>query len=199
MYRIYINEAALIISESIPQNLENYQEIDNQEFNFLFFYQKGKTDAIPGVYLLLTPNPAELFKKIKESFQIIKAAGGLVSNEENKYLFIFRNGKWDLPKGKVDPGEKTRETAVREVEEECGISVTKSGKRICKTWHTYELNGQRILKKTSWYYMKARKQKKLIPQLEEGITKVKWVAPGDFGKLKKNTYPLIRDIMDILS
>jgi 8-oxo-dGTP pyrophosphatase MutT (NUDIX family) len=197
MYRIYINQTVLIITDSIPQNLKSYQQIDNQEFNFLIFYQRVKTDVLSKVYLFKTSKPAALFKKIKKSFQIIRAAGGLVTNEENKYLFIFRSGKWDLPKGKVDPDEKTKAAAKREVEEECGISVTKTGKRVCKTWHTYELNGKRILKKTSWYYMKAYKQK-LIPQLEEGITKVKWVASGDFRKLKKNTYPMICDIIEII-
>ncbi|HCN84735.1 MAG TPA: NUDIX hydrolase [Sphingobacteriaceae bacterium] len=198
MYRIYINEAALIISESIPQNLENYQEIENQEFNFLLFYKKVKTSTISGVYLLLIPKPANLFKEIKKSFQIIKAAGGLVSNEENKYLFIFRNGKWDLPKGKLDPWEKPKKAARREVEEECGITVTEVRNKICKTWHAYEFNDQQVLKSTAWYHMRAYNQKKLIPQLEEGITKVKWIAPGDFEKIRKNTYPLILDIIGIV-
>jgi 8-oxo-dGTP pyrophosphatase MutT (NUDIX family) len=197
MYRIYINQTSLILSDSIPQNLESYQNIDVHEFNITLFCEKAKAGSVKGVYVLLTPKPKRLFKKIKRSFRVVKAAGGLVSNEENKYLFIFRNGKWDLPKGKVDAGEKTKKAAVREVEEECGIVVTELRDRICKTWHVYELNGQQILKRTSWYHMKAYKQHKLKPQREEGITRVKWVAPGDFGKLKKNTYPLISDLIEI--
>jgi 8-oxo-dGTP pyrophosphatase MutT (NUDIX family) len=198
MYRIYINEASLIIAEVVPPNLEMYQEIDNQEFNFPLFYKKIKAEAIVKDYLILTSKPERLFKDIKKSFKIIKAAGGLVSNEENKYLFIFRNGKWDLPKGKLDPGEKSRKAAKREVEEECGISVSDVRKKICKTWHVYEFNGQKVLKRTAWYHMRAYNQKKLIPQLEEGITKVKWVAPGDFVKIRKNTYPLILDIIAVV-
>ncbi len=195
MYRIYINEVSLIIAEAVPQNLENYQEIESQDFNFLLFYKKIKTDTDSKVYLILTFKPQRLFKGIKKSLKIIKAAGGLVSNEENKYLFIFRNGKWDLPKGKLDPGERSKKAARREVEEECGISVTELRKKLCKTWHVYEMNGQQVLKRTAWYHMRAYNQKKLIPQLEEGITKVKWIAPGDFEKIRKNTYPLIRDII----
>lgn len=128
---------------------------------------------------------------------MIKAAGGLVSNEENKYLFIFRNGKWDLPKGKLDKGENTGVAAVREVHEECGIHIDSLGEKICNTYHVYEMNGEQILKKTTWYQMRSYKQGKLIPQLEEGITDVRWLAAGDFMMVRQNTYPLIRDLLNI--
>jgi hypothetical protein len=188
MYRIYINESVLIITESIPKNAESYQKVDSQEFNFLNFYQKAMESAMPQAGLLLISEPDKLFKKIKKSFRIIKAAGGVVSNEENKYLFIFRREKWDLPKGKIDPGEKTKEAAVREVEEECGIKVHKAGSKIGDTWHTYELKGQRILKKTSWYNMKVKGNPKLIPQIEEDITEVRWVGKEDLKVIGENTY-----------
>lgn len=130
--------------------------------------------------------------------KLIKAAGGLVSNEENKYLFIFRNGKWDLPKGKLDKGESSRVAAIREVQEECGISIDSSGERICKTYHIYEMNGSVVMKKTSWYWMRADNQKDLIPQAEEGITDARWLAPGDFMLVRQNTYPLIRDLIKVV-
>ena len=132
---------------------------------------------------------------MKRSMQLIKAAGGLVKNEEEKYLFIFRNGKWDLPKGKIEEGEKTRLAAIREVEEECGIRIQKSGKKICNTYHIYEFNNERVLKKTSWYKMKTENQNELIPQLEEGITDVRWLGSGDLMMVKQNTYPLVRDLI----
>ncbi len=128
--------------------------------------------------------------------RVIKAAGGLVSNEEMHYLFIFRNGKWDLPKGKLDRGETNREAAVREVEEECGIHINSLKGKIGNTYHIYEMNNELILKKTFWYRMKAVKQNILIPQLEEGITDVRWLAPGDFMMIRQNTYPLIRDLLN---
>lgn len=130
--------------------------------------------------------------------KLIKAAGGLVSNEGDKYLFIFRNGKWDLPKGKLDKGENTRVAAIREVQEECGIHIDSSGKKICNTYHIYEINGVQVLKKTSWYRMRADKQKKLVPQLEEGITDARWLAAGDFMMVRQNTYPLIRDLLKVV-
>lgn len=129
---------------------------------------------------------------------LIKAAGGLVSNEENKYLFIFRNGKWDLPKGKLDKEESSRVAAIREVQEECGIMVDSSGDKICNTYHIYEINGARVLKKTSWYWMRADNQENLIPQAEEGITDARWLAAGDFMLVRQNTYPLIRDLINVV-
>lgn len=130
--------------------------------------------------------------------QMIKAAGGLVKNERGEYLFIFRNGKWDLPKGKIEEGEKTRIAAVREVEEECGIPIQSSGKKLSNTYHIYELNQQKILKKTSWYTMKAQYQVKLVPQIEEGITEARWLGLGDLMMIRQNTYPLIRDLISSL-
>lgn len=129
--------------------------------------------------------------------KLIKAAGGIVANEENRYLFIFRNGRWDLPKGKLDLGEKARNAAVREVEEECGIHIDKLGNKICNTYHVYEMNKELILKKTSWYWMMAVNQHTLIPQLEEGITDVRWLGRADFKMIQQNTYPLIRDLMNV--
>jgi len=126
---------------------------------------------------------------------LIKAGGGLVSNEENRYLFIFRKGKWDLPKGKLDEDETFRSAAVREVEEECGIKIDSSGRRICNTYHIYEVDGSPVIKKTAWYRMRADHQEHLIPQLEEDITDARWLAPGDFDLVRQNTYPLIRDII----
>lgn len=78
---------------------------------------------------------------------LIKAAGGIVSNETNKYLFIFRNGKWDLPKGKIEKGENSRVAAVREVQEECGIRIDSSRDKVCNTYHIYKINGAMVIKK----------------------------------------------------
>lgn len=197
MYKIYINDIALIISDSVPEYTNNYQQIEKQGFGFLAFYHKIKNNKTQINYLLRSPSPKKMFKIIKKSLKLIEAGGGLVRNEENKYLFIYRKGKWDLPKGKLDEGEKTKTAAVREVEEECGITVSKLGEKICKTWHVYEMGGKVILKKTSWYHMKAINQPDLVPQLEEDITEARWVAPGEFTMIKQNTYPLISDLISV--
>ncbi|MBC8051932.1 MAG: NUDIX domain-containing protein [Sphingobacteriaceae bacterium] len=196
MYRIYIDDTALIISESLPGGLGSHQQISEAEFDFMKFYRLVK--GTPGsVNVLLTKEPKLFFKKIRKLFMVIKAAGGVVRNDENQFLFIFRKGKWDLPKGKLDEGEKTKKAAVREVEEECGIKVSKLGDLLCKTWHVYEEKGQVVFKKTTWFNMKAKRQE-LVPQLEEGITEARWLASGDFNYIKENTYPLIRDVISLL-
>ncbi|WP_423149478.1 NUDIX hydrolase [Rubrolithibacter danxiaensis] len=198
MYRIYINEAVLIITDFIPEQLGNYQLIENQKFHFFTFYNDVKKNDHPATFVLLTEDAKHVFKQLKKSVTIIKAAGGLVRNEENKYLFIFRRGKWDLPKGKIDEGEKTKKAAVREVEEECGIRVDKVEGKLCKTWHVYEQQSHIILKKTTWYKMKAENQADLVPQTEEEITEAKWLALGDLEPVKQNTYPLIADLISFI-
>jgi 8-oxo-dGTP pyrophosphatase MutT (NUDIX family) len=105
---------------------------------------------------------------------LIEAAGGLVTNQNGDHLFIYRNDKWDLPKGKIEKKEKTKIAAVREVEEECGIKVNNSEYGICKTYHTYIYKGEVVLKKTYWFKMRYKGNAKLVPQLEEGITDVRW-------------------------
>jgi 8-oxo-dGTP pyrophosphatase MutT (NUDIX family) len=114
-------------------------------------------------------------------------------------MFIyFRNGKWDLPKGKVEKDEKSRAAAIREVEEECGIIIENIGDKICNTYHIYEMNDARVLKKTAWYWMKSNKNEKLVPQLEEGITDVRWISKADLSLVQDNTYPLIKDLVKVI-
>ena len=129
---------------------------------------------------------------IKKDYTIIKAAGGLVLNE-GEVLMIWRLKKWDLPKGKLDKGEKPKKAAVREVEEECNVKV-KLGKKICHTWHTYKQNGRRILKKTYWYRMYCVDDTHMKPQLEENIEETKWMNETELKEALYNTYPSIRDV-----
>jgi 8-oxo-dGTP pyrophosphatase MutT (NUDIX family) len=196
MYKIYINDTALILAEELPGGTDAYQQLDAEDFDFRSFYRRVKGGS-PGNYVLVLKDPKKSFRKMRKAFPLIKAAGGLVKNEENQYLFIFRKRKWDLPKGKLDPGERNKKAAVREVEEECGIKVTEAGERLCKTWHVYEEKGSVVFKRTAWYRMKARNQP-LIPQLEEDITEARWIAPGDFHFVKRNTYPLVEDIISLV-
>lgn len=119
----------------------------------------------------------------------------MVDNASGDYLFIYRNKKWDLPKGKVEKGEKTKHAGVREVEEECGVTIQKRHKKLCCTYHTYLLGGEIIMKKTTWYTMSVQGKPKLMPQEEEGITEAVWIAPADITKKITHTYPLITDVL----
>ncbi len=145
--------------------------------------------------MLISRKPKELFQAIKKKLTVIKAAGGLVENANGEFLFIFRNKKWDLPKGKVEKEEKIKTAAVREVEEECGVKIEKREDRLCKTYHVYELGNKLILKRTSWYKMWVKGSPKLVPQKDEGITSAVWVNPLGIQSKIKNTYPLILDVL----
>ena len=195
MYRIYINEAVLIIAESVPNPAKEYQQIELEHFDFLDFYKCVVSESRVSDYLILTKDVNQVFEKIKTSLKVIEAAGGLVKNEEGDYLFIFRRGKWDLPKGKIEIGENVKDAAIREVEEECGIKVKQIGRIVCKTYHVYELRGELIFKETTWYHMSAVNQFNLIPQTEEGITDVCWLLVKDLDLVKQNTYPSIREVI----
>lgn len=147
-------------------------------------------------FYVITDDTKAFLKRIIKSVTLIEAAGGLVKNKKGDHLFIYRNDKWDLPKGKLEKGEKPRAGAVREVEEECGIEISKSGKKICKTYHAYTVKGQVVLKKSHWYKMKYTGKGKLTPQIEENITEVKWFAKNNFDVILGNTFPSIVEVME---
>jgi len=118
-------------------------------------------------------NQAE-FDNFARNFRIIHAAGGIVRNEQEAILMIYRLDKWDFPKGKVEAGEQYAEAAIREVEEETGLKDITLGEPLPSTFHTYELRGEPILKETHWYAMRAHSQS-LTPQTVEDITEAVWV------------------------
>lgn len=130
---------------------------------------------------------------IKDRFQMIKAAGGLVTKDD-LILLIYRLGKWDLPKGKLEKKEKSGPGALREVEEECGLKVQLKAK-ICNTYHSYSLNGNKMMKKTSWYAMDCLNDSKMKPQLEEGITRIQWMNKAEIKEALKNSYPSIIEVV----
>lgn len=184
----------MFIADIVPKHLDKIQQLDTEYFDFLTFYKNIKKQH-GNCYVLVSPNPKKMLKKIKGQCTMIKAAGGLVENAKGEFLFIFRNKKWDLPKGKVEKDEKMKITAVREVEEECGVTIEKREDLLCKTYHVYELGAKVVLKKTNWYKMYVKGSPKLIPQVEEGITNAVWVAPVGIADKTENTYPLILDVL----
>ena len=115
-------------------------------------------------------------------YSLIEAAGGLVYNNECQLLMIFRNNKWDLPKGKLEQNENIKECAIREVQEECGASGLRIINALQDTYHIYEINGIKILKRTYWFSMHTDSKCSLEPQIEEGITKVVWVDKENIAK-----------------
>jgi 8-oxo-dGTP pyrophosphatase MutT (NUDIX family) len=131
---------------------------------------------------------------LRNKFSIIKAAGGLV-RKKDKFLMIYRMKKWDLPKGKKEKNEKYRETAVREVEEECNIGV-KIGPKICTTWHTYTMNRKAMLKKTRWYVMDLVDDSKMRPDGQEDIEEIRWMNPKEVYHALEHSYKSIRYVFE---
>lgn len=127
--------------------------------------------------------------------QKIIAAGGLVYNSDGDLLWMYRRGKWDLPKGKVDEGESIEECAVREVKEETGLRNIQLGRLIGTTQHNYTMNNIPYEKTTHWFVMHVNGEQKLQPQAEEDILELKWVAPIDMPQYLADTYENIKEII----
>ena len=130
--------------------------------------------------IFLIDNINNIQSLIKDKFTIVQAAGGVVEKEKN-ILMVFRSGKWELPKGKLERNENFESAAVREIKEECNVD-TKIIDSICSTWYTYMIKGRIYFKHVEWFEMICLQDKDMKPQLEEGITKVAWIS---FDKLKK--------------
>lgn len=140
-------------------------------------------------------SPESLQAELYELFTPIDAGGGVVLNENNDVLMIYRRGKWDLPKGKCDEGETIDECALREVSEETGLHKLKLGEKICDTYHVYSQNKQNLLKRTAWYKMKGTIKEEPVPQAEENIQEVRWVNDEDLPLVVYKSYEAIREVM----
>lgn len=148
-------------------------------------------------HIIFHPNPNKVFEEIKSQFKTIEAAGGLIVNEKNEILFIFRNNKWDLPKGKIEKKETKEHAAIREVEEECSIIISELKKPLLETYHTYYFESKLILKINYWFLMYADSHQKLTPQLEENIEKVEWKQIEQIPELMKNSFDSIHDVLNV--
>jgi 8-oxo-dGTP pyrophosphatase MutT (NUDIX family) len=145
--------------------------------------------------VILHSNLNELKKSFCKLFEPIEAAGGIVINDKDELLFIYRLGKWDLPKGKLEKGENIETCAIREVEEETGVSNITMNSKAGETYHTYTAYGKHFIKTTHWFYMSCSASQILVPQTEEDITEIKWVNKVAIAEQLLNTYPSIKDIL----
>ncbi|MBS1920591.1 MAG: NUDIX domain-containing protein [Bacteroidetes bacterium] len=137
----------------------------------------------------------ELKKAFFKKFTLVTAAGGLVYNEKKDVLLIFRRGKWDLPKGKMEKGESPEDCAIREVREETGLQKIKLDKFFTLTYHTYHEGTHFILKESHWFLMKTKSDQPLTPQTEEEIIEIKWAKQEEIPVYLMNCFPSIADVL----
>ena len=199
MIKIYIGDKPIILSSKIEDNLKfeletiEYSENKQDILNYIESIEKQEFNS-KGLFIYSSD-----YEKLRGDFfsfyKIIEAAGAVVINGERDILGIFRNGFWDLPKGKIEKNESLEEAAIREVQEETGIKDLIILEYLKETYHTYfdELKNQRVLKKSYWYFMETT-DFNLTPQKEEGIEIAKWIDLVGFIDIK----PIHNNILDVL-
>ncbi len=199
--KIYFGEKPVYLCNKLTPELEELMqhpdavyidEFSTPAINSLL-HEIKKDDFHAGI--IKADDFTALQKSFFKHFKIIQAAGGIVQNDKKDILFIFRRGKWDLPKGKMEKGENEAACAEREVKEETGASNLKLKKKVGETYHTYDEFGKHILKISHWFYFISNDKQNLKPQTEEDITETKWIKTKDIKEPMANTYENIKDIM----
>ena len=200
-YKIYYNNRLIILSNRIPKTFE--------KDSGLFYKYQDKVELLEIInafekflhiqtLYIQHESEDELLEKVKSFYTVIEAAGGIVYNNNKQVLLIFRKGKWDLPKGKVEKGEFYKQTALREVQEECGLQQLETGNHLFDTYHVYVQDNEKILKRTIWYEMVLKSDEVPVPQTSEDITEVKWFDYDNLGEVMKNTYASLKEMFPLL-
>jgi len=203
MHKVFFNDSTILISAEIKKSFKNNISSD---FNFEGYdvvnqiiceIELGRGNI---VYYLCHPQTDRLWKYFRKRFSEIPAAGGLVQNQDGKLLFIKRFGVWDLPKGKIEKGESDQSAAVREVEEECGLSGVRILSQLDSTFHIYHspylpVASNLVLKETKWFLMEYTGSEKPVPQIEESIEEVCWFDRSELPIVLANTYHSLRYLL----
>lgn len=196
MYKVFVENRAIILCQKNNYAFDSRLFFDSQvkslEKDIYPFFSLDK-EKLP--YVIVCDDAQATFNRLFEHHDWIEAAGGIVQ-KDGRYLFIKRNGKWDIPKGKLEKGEDPALGAIREIEEECGIVGPTIDSLIIETFHTYRYKDTPTIKRTFWYALDYEGDDELIPQKEEGITKAKFVKPEKLDKIRSNTFASILEVMD---
>ena len=194
MYKVFYNQKPIFFTTDLNINSDDTPlfHIKFSKAESIIKALKGK--RVSGVYLYHR-DAEKLQKYFLKRFPCVEAAGGLVEHENGSYLFIYRNDKWDLPKGKIEKKEVVVDAAVREVMEETGVADLVVKSPMLTTYHVYNANGKFKLKKTYWFLMKSSYSAPLSPQLEENIQMAVWKSKSDFPMLMENAYENIKILL----
>jgi len=198
MYKVFFNNRTVLLTDDFASYFRQkyglfYKYYSREDLNELIMFYSSLS-RIDTLYIFHTD-----IEKLRDDFRAcflnINAAGGVVRNQEGKVLIIRRRGKWDLPKGKLDKNEDFSNAALREVNEECGLKGLKITKQLISTYHSYMLNDQRVLKKTSWFEMLYTGEEDPVPETEEDITDIRWFNPSELKAILSDTYPAVLDVL----
>lgn len=194
MYKVFVNDSPLILTNRLSETVNgNYFLLNGSAIKTAIkALMKKKLDEA----FIYHPNDEEILRKFTKKIPMVVAAGGVVTNKNGKVLFIYRNEKWDLPKGKLDKGESLEECAVREVMEETGVQDLVIENFLRTTYHVFKRNGKYKLKEVHWYAMKTSYDGKLKGEKKEGIVKVKWKGPQKIKEALDNSYTNIRVLFE---
>lgn len=199
MYKVFINDKIICFTNNV-ENCDPFSyglvlNFFSSEYTSCIVDLAYNDDKIEAVFVVVD-NYETAFSAFKTNLKIIEAAGGIVSNSKGERLFIYRLDKWDLPKGKIEKNEGIEDAAIREIEEECGITDLSINNQLNDTFHIYKLEGKFILKQTYWFDIRSTFEGELVPELEENITKVEWLSNSEIAdKVLKNTYASIAELL----
>jgi len=191
MYKVFFNEQIIYIDSEkdnsvLQVEVNSLQEIPQLLFNFF----ENDEDLF-----IFSETPEKILVGLKDELKYLEAAGGLVENEDEELLFIYRLDYWDLPKGMIEEGEIPEKAAYREISEECGIKSHKLEKHLIDTYHIFSRNGEMHLKKTFWYsFSMGDSSEEVIPQTEEDIELVSWLGEDEIQLALLDTYESIKEI-----
>jgi 8-oxo-dGTP pyrophosphatase MutT (NUDIX family) len=200
MLTLFIQQKPIIIckevNEILQQRIADEQLIllkDPGDQNTASLLETLKDDAVHD-YVWQTGDPDALLQRLVKRYQHLQAAGGLITNAAGEILLMFRRGKWDLPKGKMEENETPEETALREITEETGLRNINIEKKLTETWHAYHQFGQDLLKQTHWFKIRFTGTELTVPQIEEDIMDIQWIRPENLSKYLPYAYPNLKAV-----
>lgn len=199
MISIYYNDRVLHLTDDINGALgERFDTIHqfSTTGDLRQFLKRFAEDQTLMVGYLYGDNLNAIIRHVKSYYKYFEAAGGLIQNSKGEYLFIYRLDKWDLPKGKLEKGEKPKGAALREVGEECGIFDVTLGRKLVSTYHTYPYKGKMAIKQTHWFEMQYDGDDKGTPQKSEGIERIEWRTKDNIKDIFENTYSSIVPVIE---